>query len=77
LEVSTVKSKTRPYLDANRCEGRGGGYNIEPLPPGKFSKKLVNKNAIKSMLGDPAPPNLGENLSYTLPWIYSPCVVIY
>ncbi len=43
--------KRRP-LYLQRCTW-GGGEGDETAPPGKFSKKLVNKSLIKSIAGDP------------------------
>ncbi len=61
--------------------GRGRGkWWMKQHPPDKFSKKLVNKNAIKAKIGD-TPGNFSgkprapsKNLSYRLPWIFNPCV---
>jgi hypothetical protein len=58
-------------IDAHSVgEGEGWDETATPLPhPGRFSEKLVNKNAIKTKIGD----HPDKNLSYPSPR-FSTCV---
>ncbi len=61
----------RMHTGGERGEGEGGTTQD---PPGKYSKKLVNKNAIKHKIFCPeslGPP--GKNPSYPFTWIFNPC----
>ncbi len=60
-----------------RGVGGGGG---KTQAPDQIFKKLVNKNAIKQIIGKP-PDNflwkaLTRNRSYPLPWIFNPCALM-
>jgi hypothetical protein len=62
--------------------GKGVWY-ITPHTPRQIFKKLINKNAIKVTQKAESPDNFvwkalnptdfGKNMSYSLPWIFSPC----